>query len=74
MESNDHQLIVELSKSNFLLRKLYEEHLEYEDQLESLKGNNIITSNDQMAAKRLKKQKLAGVDQMMRIIALHKAA
>lgn len=68
MESHDRNLILSLVEKDERLRRLYQEHLELEQQLDDYKTRVFLTDDEQMEAKRLKKKKLSGVDLMMRIV------
>ena len=69
MENADRELIFKVSKSNAQLRRLYDQHLRFEDQISRLENVTFMTPKEQMQSRKLKKQKLQGVDQMMSLIA-----
>jgi uncharacterized protein YdcH (DUF465 family) len=74
MESHEKELIRKLSKENFELKKLYEQHQSLEKKLSRFEKRTFLNSIEQVEAKQLKVAKLKGVDRMMKIISVHKAA
>lgn len=68
MEQCDRELILLFMKSDVELRKLYERHLELEEKLDEYSNDAFTTADQEMEIKRLKKEKLIGVDRMMGII------
>lgn len=68
MEREDRDLIEQVIKTNPVLRRLYREHAELEELLNNFKSRPYLTSVDELEEKRLKVEKLEGVEQMMRII------
>lgn len=68
MENADKELILRLMPHDPLLRRLYREHQELEHRLDEYNAKNFLTADEQMDEKRLKKQKLMGVDKMMQIV------
>jgi len=72
MEACDKNLILKFIKTDQTLKRLYLEHSELEDQLEGYRSQSYLTSEEEMEEKRLKKQKLFGVDRMMMILASHR--
>jgi uncharacterized protein YdcH (DUF465 family) len=73
MESNDRELIQYLTKTDPQLKRLYEKHLELEEMLVEYSNRVFLTADEEMEAKRLKKKKLSGVDQMMMILHNHRS-
>jgi len=67
MEATERTLIKDLAVNNFELKKLYEEHKSLESKLSRFEHGGFLTTEEQMERKRLKKAKLQGVDQMMKI-------
>ena len=74
MEREDRDLIEQAIKTNPVLRRLYREHAELEELLETFRHRPFLTSVDQLEQKRLKVEKLEGVEQMMRIIRAYRDA
>ncbi len=57
-----------LLAENDKFRKLYEEHLKYERQLEELDKVHYLTPEQEMQRKTIQKLKLSGKDQMARMV------
>lgn len=72
METHDRQLIHRMMKDNSLIRRLYSEHLELEDKLSQYENRGFLTTIEEMEVKRLKSQKLAGMDHIMQLLAEHR--
>jgi hypothetical protein len=72
MEDQDRTLILQLKRDNFLLGKLYSEHLDFEQQLSKLENRPFLVAAEEEQARRLKRKKLFGVDRMMQILRQHK--
>jgi len=68
MEDTERAKIVELSEKNFRLNKLYQEHQDLEIRLSRFEKRPFLTSQEQQEEKLLKRKKLLGVDNMMRIL------
>jgi uncharacterized protein len=68
MESRDRELIMYMMDSNSELKRLYDRHVELEDTLSEYNSRIFLTPDEEMNEKRLKKEKLSGVDRMMDII------
>lgn len=68
MEKTDLELIEQWKERDSDLRKLWEEHLEYEEQLESFNKRVYLSPTEQMERKTLQKKKLQGRDQIERIL------
>jgi uncharacterized protein YdcH (DUF465 family) len=54
------------------LRRCYEEHVELKQQLEELRKKSYLTEEEEIEQKRIQKQKLAGKDRMMEILARYR--
>jgi uncharacterized protein len=54
------------------LRRCYEEHVELKQQLEELRQKSYLTEEEEIEQKRIQKQKLAGKDRMMEILARYR--
>lgn len=74
MESTDRELILNMLKSNIQLKRLYDEHLMLESALSGLGSRPFLTTEEAMEERRLKKQKLLGVDKMISIITPYRSA
>lgn len=68
MEQTDRDRILGLAEHNFRMRKLYEEHEYLEEKLLVYQKRPFLTRMEELEEKRLKLQKLRGVDEMMRIL------
>lgn len=55
-----------------LLKKLYEEHRHLKKQIAKLEKKPFLTSQEEREEHQLKKQKLAGKDQIIRILEKHR--
>ncbi len=69
MEQGDLELIERWKETEPDLRRLWEEHLEYEEQLDAFNKRVYLTPTEQMERKTLQKKKLKGRDQIERILA-----
>ena len=56
------------------LRRCYEEHVELKQRLEELRQKPYLTEEEQIEQKRIQKQKLAGKDRIMEILARYRQA
>ena len=54
------------------LRRYYEEHVELKQQLDGLRQKSYLTEEEELEQKRIQKQKLAGKDRMMEILARYR--
>ena len=72
MERNDLDLLHEVSKSNVQLKRLYEEHLRLEGELEEYKNRNYLTPQEEMEEKKLKIEKAQGMTQILQILSQHR--
>jgi len=70
MEQTDIELIERWKETEPDLRRLWEEHLEFEEQLAEFNKRVYLTPTEQMERKTLQKKKLKGRDQIERILAL----
>jgi uncharacterized protein len=68
METSDLQLIERWKDKDPELKKLWEAHLEMEDQLEEFNKRVYMSTEEQMQQKALKKKKLQGRTQIERIL------
>jgi uncharacterized protein YdcH (DUF465 family) len=67
MDSND-ATVKQLLESDGEFRKLYEEHLKYEEQLKELDKIHYLTPEQELQRKTIQKLKLSGKDQMSRMV------
>ena len=74
MEIKEEALIRSLINTNSELRRHYEEHVELKQRLEELRQKPYLTEEEQFEQKRIQKQKLAGKDRIMEILARHRQA
>ena len=68
MEKHEEELIRSLLDRDAELRHYYEEHLELERQLETLRQKHYLTPDEEIERKRIQKVKLAGKDRIMAIL------
>ena len=68
MAENDMDLIQRLSEENPRFRKLHEEHLLFEKQLQELDERTYLTPEEDLERKKIQKLKLAGKDEMETIL------
>jgi uncharacterized protein len=68
MEKKDELLIVELVGENEELRRLWQEHQEFERKLDEFNKRPYLTTEESMERKTLQKMKLAGKDRIEAIL------
>ncbi len=68
MEKRDLDLIAEWKDRDPELKKLWQEHLEFEEQLEFFNRRVYLTATEELERKTLQKKKLRGRDQIERIL------
>jgi uncharacterized protein YdcH (DUF465 family) len=73
MEMDEKTLIEHLKETNPEFRRLMEEHLQYERQLEEFNRLRYLTSDQELEKKRVQKIKLRGKDRMAEILKEHKS-
>ena len=73
MEMEEKVLIEHLKQTNPEFRRLMEEHLQYERQLEEFNKFRYLSSEQEVEKKRVQKMKLHGKDRMAEILKEHKA-
>ena len=73
METEENALIEHLKQTNPEFRRLTEEHLQYERQLEEFNNLRYLTSAQELEKKRVQKIKLRGKDRMAEILKEHKS-
>ena len=69
MENAERARIESLLPNHGKLRQLWEEHLKLEKKLEELNSQAHLSPSEQTERKMIKKRKLAGKDQIARILA-----
>lgn len=72
MEQRDLELIDKYKNSDNHLGKLYNEHVDFEKQLDQYNNKSYLTANDEMQRKTLQKKKLLGRDQIETILAKYR--
>ena len=72
MEKQDEELIKTLVETDSELRQYYQEHVDYERQIDALNHKQHLSKEEEMERKRLQKLKLAGKDRIMEILGRHK--
>ena len=68
MEQRDLDLIERWKDQDSELKKLWQEHLEYEEQLESFNKRVYLSPSEELERKTIQKKKLKGRDQLERIL------
>ncbi len=68
MAKKNMELIQRLSEENPRFRKLHEEHLLFEKQLQDLDERAYLTPEEDLERKKIQKLKLAGKDEMESIL------
>lgn len=74
MESSDREFILKMREVDARLKRLYENHQKFEDELDQYKNRPFLTTIDESREKELKFKKLRGVEKMMEIITTLRAA
>ncbi len=69
MEKRDLDLIAAWQEQDPELNRLWQEHLEFEEQLESFNKRVYLSPTEELERKTLQKKKLKGRDQLERILA-----
>lgn len=72
MEKEDLELIEELTAKDPELKKFWDEHHEFERQLDEFNKRPYLTAAETLERKRLQKLKLAGRDRMEQILAKYR--
>ena len=68
MEQRDLDLIVKHKEQDAELNRLWQEHLEFEEQLEVFNKRVYLSPTEELERKTLQKKKLKGRDQIERIL------
>ena len=69
MEHQDRSMIEELMKENQALKRLYERHRQLDEEVSRVERKSFLTTLEESELKRLKRAKLRGVDEMMKMVA-----
>jgi uncharacterized protein YdcH (DUF465 family) len=67
MERAERELIQKVLQTNFEVRRLYNQHIKYEDTLARLARQAYLTQPEEVEQRRLKRLKLKGVEKMLKI-------
>lgn len=73
MEQSDLELIESLAAADEELAKLWANHRQLDNEIESMSARLYLTPEEQVERKRLQKLKLAGRDRIEAILAVHRA-
>lgn len=68
MERAERELIERELQGNFELRKLYEQHKDFEDRLGRLARQSFLTPVEEQEERKLKQLKLKGVERMLYLV------
>lgn len=74
MEAADRELIERMLKRDIRLRRLYDEHERFEEELQRFHKRPFLTEPEEAEQRVLKRKKLAGVDRMMAILAEYRSS
>jgi uncharacterized protein YdcH (DUF465 family) len=74
MDPNEVQLIERLIPRDAELRRLWEAHRGYEEQLARLNAQRFLTPEEEVLRKEIRKSKLAGKDRIHAILERHRSA
>ena len=72
MEQRDLELIQKYKEQDEQLQKLYDEHVDYEKQLDTYNDKSYLTPAEEMERKTLQKKKLLGRDQIESILSKYR--
>ncbi len=72
MDVKEEELIRSLLDTDPELRQHYEEHAQLKQRLQELREKPFLTEEEEVEEKTIQKQKLAGKDRIMEILARHK--
>lgn len=74
MEKRDLEMIESLMKTNVELKALYDQHIEFEKELEKLNNKSYLTPIEDIERRTIQKKKLLGRDRIEIILRQHRAA
>lgn len=72
MEAREEARIRSLLDVEPELRRHYDEHIQLKQRLQELRDKSFLNEEEEVEEKTIRKQKLAGKDRMMEILARHK--
>jgi len=72
MEQSDLELIKKYRESDETLGKLYDEHIDFEKQLDEFNNKSYLTPDDEVQRKMIQKKKLLGRDQIESILSKYR--
>jgi hypothetical protein len=70
MEQSERELIERAMFENFEVKKLYEQHKEFEERLRTLSRQSYLTPKEEQEERELKHRKLKGVERMIKLAQL----
>jgi len=73
MEQYELELLAKYGEKDEELKKLWDEHIMYEKQLEKLENKSFLTPEEESEIKRIKKQKLHGKTRINEILEKYKS-
>jgi len=68
MERDERELIQKVLQTNFEVRKLYKQHVEYEGKLAKLARQVYLTASEEVEERRIKMLKLRGKEKMLKLV------
>lgn len=68
MEEKERSLIMKFAEENPELKKLWEEHLDYETKLKDFENKAHLSPEEEMEKKKIQKLKLSGKDRMFELL------
>jgi uncharacterized protein len=68
VEEKERLLIIKLSEQDHDLKKLWDEHLNYEKKLQEFERKPHLSSEEELEKKKIQKLKLAGKDKIFEIL------
>ncbi|RLB67845.1 MAG: DUF465 domain-containing protein [Deltaproteobacteria bacterium] len=71
MSLSDERLIERLCREDEEFKRVFQEHREYERQLQAFAGKTFLTTDEELEVSRLKKLKLKTKDRMYRLLDKH---
>ena len=74
MEERDLELIKKYREQDEMLSKLYEEHVDFERQLEDYNNRSYLSPHEEIERKTIQKKKLMGRDQIEAILSRYRKA
>ena len=72
MEEGDLQLIRKLIPKDKDLKRLWDEHLDFEEKLDQLNKRRYLSTEEEMRRKEIQKLKLSGKDKIEEILRKHR--